>query len=92
MPRPDFIQAPTLEQTVSVYMLIRFGRKIVAQGNTFTPDDAVEFRRLMNRTSTLFELPDTSTNNNDYGSLAAVREAINADIPASQSDDIGASA
>ena len=58
MSSPDFIQAPTLEQSVSVNNLIRFGRKIVAKGLTFTPDEAVEFRELMNRTATIFELPD----------------------------------
>ena len=78
MPRPDFIQAPTLEQTVSVYMLIRFGRKIVAQGNTFTPDDAVEFRALMNRTATLFELPFDDTR--EQAAVSAIFT----------SDDIGA--
>ena len=83
MPRPDFIQAPTLAQSVSVYQLIRFGRKIVSQGNTFTPDDAVEFRALMNRAATLFELP--SGNDNDTREQSAVREIFT-------SDDIGASA
>lgn len=77
MPRPDFIQAPTLEQSVSVYQLIRFGRKLVSQGNTFTPDDAVEFRRLMNRTSTAFDLP--FVNDNDTAEQAAVREVMEGD-------------
>jgi hypothetical protein len=83
MPRPDFIQAPTLAQSVSVYQLIRFGRKIVSQGNTFTPEDAVEFRALMNRTATLFELP--GDNDNDTRGQAAVSAIFT-------SDDIGASA
>jgi hypothetical protein len=74
MSRPDFIQSPTIEQTVSVYTLIRFGRKIVSQGNTFTPDDAVEFRRLMNRTSTAFDLP--FGNDNDTAEQAAVRTVM----------------
>lgn len=74
MSRPDFIQNPTLEQTVSVYTLIRFGRKIVSQGNTFTPEDAVEFRRLMNRTSTAFDLP--FANDDDYASQRAVQETL----------------
>ena len=51
-----FRQDPTLPQVVSVYTLVRFGRRIVAKGE-LTADDAVEFRALMNRTSTLFELP-----------------------------------
>lgn len=77
MSRPDFIQAPTLEQSVSVYQLIRFGRKLVSQGNTFTPDDAVEFRRLMNRTSTAFDLP--FVNDNDIAEQAAVRTVMTLD-------------
>lgn len=77
--RPDFIQAPTLEQTVSVYTLIRFGRKIVSQGNTFTPEDAVKFRELMNRTTTLFDLPfgNDNTSLDDVDPVvAAVAEEI----------------
>ena len=74
MSRPNFVQNPTLEQTVSVYTLIRFGRKIVSQGNTFTPEDAVEFRRLMNRTSTAFDLP--FANDDETPAQLAVQETL----------------
>ena len=78
MSRPDFIQSPTIEQTVSVYTLIRFGRKIVSQGNTFTPDDTVEFRRLMNRASTAFDLP--FANDDDTAAQLAVRGVVTSDF------------
>ena len=82
MPRPDFIQAPTLRQYVSVFNAVRKVRKTVAKGE-MTPDDAVELRHLMDVMENEFQL--ACGNDNDTREQAAVREIF-------ASDDIGASA
>jgi hypothetical protein len=73
MPRPDFIQAPTLKQYVASFNVWRFGRDIVAEGE-LTPERAVEFRHLLNVMANEYGLND---NDNDTREQAAVREAIN---------------
>lgn len=62
MPRPAFIQAPTLKQQVAMFNLIRKGRKIVSKGE-LTADDAVELRQLMDVADREFELPPANDNN-----------------------------
>ena len=79
MPRPDFIQAPTLKQYVASFNVWRFGRDIVAEG-ALTPERAVEFRHLLNVMANEYGL-----NDNDTREQAAVREIFT-------SDEIGASA
>ena len=64
MPRPAFIQAPTLKQQVSMFNLIRKGRKIVSKGE-LTADDAVELRQLMDVADREFELPPANDNRSD---------------------------
>ena len=73
MPRPDFIQAPTLKQYVASFNVWRCGRDIVAEGE-LTPERAVEFRHLLNVMANEYGL-----NDNDTREQAAVREAINAE-------------
>jgi hypothetical protein len=75
MPRPDFIQAPTLKQYVASFNVWRFGRDIVAEGE-LTPERAVAFRHLLNVMANEYGL-----NDNDTGGQA-VREAINPDMGA----------
>jgi hypothetical protein len=75
MSRPEFRQAPTLQQIVGVYRMVRFGRAVVSKGNTFTPEEAVTFRELMHRLVVDFELPD---NWNDTPAQAAVRVEMEA--------------
>ena len=82
MPRPDFIQAPTLRQYVAVFNAVRKVRKTVAKGE-MTPDDAVELRHLMDVMENEFQL--SCGNDNDTREQAAVHEIFT-------SDDIGASA
>ncbi len=64
MPRPDFIQAPTLKQQVAMFNLVRKGRKIVSKGE-LTADDAVELRQLMDVADREFELPPANDNRSD---------------------------
>lgn len=64
MPRPAFIQAPTLKQQVAMFNLIRKGRKIVSKGE-LTADDAVELRQLMDVADREFELPPANDNRSD---------------------------
>jgi hypothetical protein len=73
MPRPDFIQAPTLRQLAAAFNVWRFGRQAVADGE-LTPERAVEFRHLLNIMANEYGL-----NDNDTREQAAVREAINAE-------------
>lgn len=77
--RPTFIQSPTLKQTVAVFNLIRKGRKIMAKGE-LSPDDAVEYRHLLNVAEREFELSfgnDNETHDPDYESdLDAIREVL----------------
>jgi hypothetical protein len=65
MNRPSFIQSPTLNQQVAVFNLVRKGRKIVAKGE-LTPDDAVEFRHLMDVADREFELPAANDNRTEF--------------------------
>lgn len=62
MNRPSFIQVPTLRQQCAVFNLIRKGRKIVSKGE-LTPEDAVEYRHLMNMAEREFDLSFANTNN-----------------------------
>jgi hypothetical protein len=64
MPRPAFIQAPTLKQQVAMFNLVRKGRKIVSKGE-LTADDAVELRQLMDVADREFELPPANDNRSD---------------------------
>ena len=61
MPRPSFIQAPTLRQQCAVFNLIRKGRKVVSMGE-LTPDDAVDLRELMDAADREFCLPHVNDN------------------------------
>ena len=73
MPRPDFIQAPTLKQYVASSNVWRCGRDLVAE-DELTPERDVEFRHLLNVMANEYGL-----NDNDTREQAAVREAINAE-------------
>lgn len=74
MPRPDFIQAPTLRQYVSVFNTVRKVRKTVAKGE-MSPDDAVELRHLMDVMESEFQL--ACGNDNDTAEQLAVHSALN---------------
>lgn len=76
--RPDFIQAPTLRQYVSVFNTVRKVRKTVAKGE-MTPTDAVELRQLMDVMEREFQLAcgNDNTSLDDVDRVvAAVAEEI----------------
>ena len=84
MPRPAFIQAPTLKQQVAMFNLVRKGRKIVSKGE-LTADDAVELRQLMDVADREFELPPANDNRSDADTerdLAVLRVTFGAAEPA----------
>lgn len=64
MPRPAFIQSPTLKQQVAMFNLVRKGRKIVSKGE-LTADDAVELRQLMDVADREFQLSFCNDNKTD---------------------------
>ena len=72
MPRPGFIQAPTMRQYTSTFNVWRCGRQIVAEGE-LTPERAVELRHLLNVMANEYGL-----NDNDYPTQRAVHSSLNA--------------
>jgi hypothetical protein len=76
MPRPSFIQVPTLRQQCAVFNLIRKGRKIVSKAELI-PEDAVDLRELMDVAEREFGLPHVNDNKDEYErDLDVLREVL----------------
>jgi len=67
MPRPDFIQAPTLSQYAAAFILLRLNRRLVAgrYGDLLPPDLALEFRDAIGVCERQFDLSNVGNDNAD---------------------------
>lgn len=75
MPRPDFIQAPTLKQYVASFNVWRCGRDLVAEGE-LTPERAVEFRHLLNVMANEYGLNDNISPDDADRMVAKIAEEL----------------